>query len=182
MSAGKPVPVILTERLRLRGHEASDFDTLARIWSDPVIVQFIGGKARTATEVWTTIQRNRGLWQTLGYGYWLAEDRRTGDFVGEIGFADFHRETEPLFWGVPECGWIIAPDHHGKGYASEAVGAVHGWFDTEMDAEQSVCIIDADNTASIRISDKLGYVPAGTVLFNGSEVGFYKRNRGGQKA
>ncbi|MGB3626501.1 MAG: GNAT family N-acetyltransferase [Henriciella sp.] len=182
MSRARPVPVILTERLRLRAHEAADFDTLANIWRDAAIIRFIGGKARTPSEVWTTIQRNRGLWQTMGYGYWLAEERRTGDFIGEVGFADFHRDSEPRFWGTPECGWIIAPTQHGKGYASEAVSAIHDWFDEELEADESVCIIDDENAASIRISAKLGYTPSGTVLFDGSEVGFYRRKRGSQKA
>ena len=184
MSAPRPVPVILTKRLKLRGHEASDFDRLAALWSHPDTVRFIGGgKPRPANEVWTTILRNRGLWQVLGYGYWLAEDRKSGDLVGEVGFADFHRDTEPKFWDVPECGWIIVPDKHGQGYASEAVGAIHDWFDSEMEeAAKSLCIIDHDNHASIRIAEKLGYVQNGTVRFKDEDVFCFERTRNGRKA
>ncbi len=175
--SGRPVPVILTERLKLRAHEASDFESLAAHWRHPDVVRFIGGgTGRTPHEVWTrNILRNRGLWEVLGYGYWLVEERKTGEFAGEVGFADFHRETEPAFWGFPECGWIIAPDRHGQGYASEAVRAIHGWLDSESDAQKSVCIIDAENAASIRIAEKLGYIQNGTVRMGEEDVCYYER-------
>lgn len=183
MTTGRPVPVILTERLKLRGVEASDFDALVAHWSHPDTVRFIGGQARSPHLVWTrNVLNSRGMWSLLGFGYWYVEDRKTGEFVGEVGFSDFHRETEPTFWGVPECGWVISPDRFGQGFASEAVGAIHKWFDEELDEPESVCIIDGDNAASIRIAEKLGYQKNGSVQMNGEAVGFYKRKRGSQKA
>ncbi|WP_233356224.1 GNAT family N-acetyltransferase [Henriciella aquimarina] len=179
MSMARPVPVILTERLKLRAHEASDFEALAAHWRHPDVVRFIGGgSGRTPHEVWTrNILRNRGLWEVLGYGYWLVEERKTGAFVGEVGFADFHRDTEPTFWGAPECGWIISPDRHGQGCASEAVRAIHDWLDTETDESKSVCIIDPENHASIRISEKLGYKQSGSVRMSGEDVLYFERTR-----
>ena len=177
---GRPVPVILTERLRLRGVEASDFETLKAHWSHPDTIRFIGGLARPPQLVWTrSVLGSRGLWATLGYGYWFVEDRRTGDFVGEVGFADFHRDSEPDFWGLPECGWVISPALHGKGYASEAVKAIHDWFDIEVDEPKSVCIIDEENHASRRIAARIGYHQARTVRLDGKDVLYFERTRGG---
>ena len=181
--SGTPVPVILTERLKLRAHEAADFDALAAHWSHPETIRFIGGTARSPFEVWNrNVLRNRGLWEVLGYGYWLVEDRKTGAFVGEVGFADFHRETEPGFWGIPECGWVISPEKFGQGYASEAVKAAHDWIDSEHDAAKTCCIIDHDNAASIRIAEKLGYAQKGTVRFNDEDVMYFERAKGGSNA
>lgn len=175
-----PVPVILTERLKLRAHEVSDFEALAAHWSHPDTIRYIGGTARSPHEVWNrNIIRNRGLWDVLGYGYWLVEDRKTGAFVGEVGFADFHRETDPAFWGLPECGWVISPDCHGAGYASEAVETIHNWLDAETDEPKCVCIIDKDNHASIRIAQKFGYVPKGTVRMGEEDIRFFERTRRG---
>lgn len=172
------VPTILTARLKLRAHVAADFDVLADHWRHPDVIRFTGGNERSLQDVWTNnIMRNRGLWQVLGYGYWLVEDRRTGEFVGEVGFADFHRDSEPRFWNVPESGWVIAPAHFGKGFASEAVKAMHEWFDEVCDAEKSVCIIDDENAASKRIAAKIGYMQKGTVLYRGEEVCFFERTR-----
>ncbi|MEQ8557777.1 MAG: GNAT family N-acetyltransferase [Henriciella sp.] len=176
--SGSPVPVLLTGRLKLRGVEASDFDRLVAHWSHPETIRFIGGAARPPDQVWArNVLGSRGLWPLLGYGYWLAEDRKTGDYVGEVGFADFHRNTEPAFWGVPECGWVISPDRFGQGYASEAVGAIHDWLDAELSVPKSVCIIDKDNHASIRIAEKFGYKQNGTVRMNGEDICFFERTR-----
>ncbi|QYJ01674.1 GNAT family N-acetyltransferase [Thalassovita mediterranea] len=181
--SGRPVPVILTERLKLRAHEASDFDALAAHWSHPETIRFIGGTARSPHDVWNrNVLRNRGLWEVLGYGYWLVEERKGGAFVGEVGFADFHRDTEPGFWGVPECGWVISPDRFGQGYASEAVKAIHDWLDNETEHEKCCCIIDAENAPSIRIAEKIGYVQHGTVRFNEEDVMYFERAKGGQSA
>ena len=181
--SGTPVPVILTERLKMRGVEPADFDRLVAHWSHPETIRFIGGQARSPHLVWTrSVLNSRGMWGLLGYGYWYVEDRKTGDFVGEIGFADFHRETEPSFWGVPECGWVISPEKFGKGYASEAVKAAHDWIDSEHEAAKTCCIIDHDNAASLRIAEKLGYVQKGTVRFNDEDVMYFERAKGGSNA
>ena len=176
--SGRAVPVLLTKRLKLRGVEAGDFETLRAHWTHPDTVRFIGNQPRSPHLVWTrSVLNSRGLWALLGYGYWFVEDRRTGEFAGEVGFADFHRATEPTFWGLPECGWVIAPAHHGKGYASEAVGAIHDWFDAETREAKSVCIIDHDNAASLRIAGKFGYEQAGTVEVDGEPVLYFERTR-----
>ena len=44
----------------------------------------------------------------MGFGYWVAEEKETGNFVGEIGFADYKRDIESLLKGVPESCSRIA--------------------------------------------------------------------------
>lgn len=117
--------------------------------------RFTGG-VRSRRDVWMTMLRSHGLWTMLGYGYWTAEHSMTGQLVGEVGFADFKRGIEPDISGTPEAGWIIAPDAWGQGYASEAMKAAHDWLD-EVRPGRSTCIISPDNSASIRVAQKLGY-------------------------
>jgi RimJ/RimL family protein N-acetyltransferase len=101
-------PPLDTGRLRLRAHRAEDFEDSAGMWSDPVVVRHIGGRPQSPEEVWTRLLRYAGLWSLLGYGYWIAHDRETGRFLGEIGFADYKRDIEPSLGAVPECGWAFA--------------------------------------------------------------------------
>ena len=65
--------------------------------------------------------RYAGHWQWMGFGFWALEEKSTGAFAGELGFAEFKRELEPSIQGIPEIGWVLAPHAHGKGYATEAV-------------------------------------------------------------
>jgi hypothetical protein len=32
-----------------------------------------------------------GHWALMGFGYWVIEEKATGEFVGDVGFADFKR-------------------------------------------------------------------------------------------
>jgi RimJ/RimL family protein N-acetyltransferase len=150
-------PVLATERLVLRGHRRDDFEPCLAMWSDRAVTRYIGGKPFAADEVWSKILRYAGLWSLLGFGYWAIEERRSGRFVGEVGFADFKRDLVPSFDGAPEIGWALAPWAHSAGVASEAVGAALAWADAHLDVARTVCLINPENGASIRLAGKMGY-------------------------
>jgi RimJ/RimL family protein N-acetyltransferase len=151
------VPVIQTERLRLRAYRKEDFPASAQMWSDAVVTRYISGKPLTSEETWTKMLRNAGMWLVLGYGFWVLEERVTGEFVGELGFADFQRTIEPSIDGMPEVGWVLAQHAHGKGYATEATRAALDWGDQYFGATRMVCLIQPGNDASFRVADKLGF-------------------------
>jgi RimJ/RimL family protein N-acetyltransferase len=151
------VPVIETERLRLRAHRADDYATCVAIWSDPEVVRYIGGRAFTSEEVWRRLLQYRGMWSLLGYGYWAVEEQDSGRYIGDVGHADLRRDLQPSLQGMLECGWVLAPQAHGKGYASEAVAAACGWADAQYPERRVVCIIAPENQASIRVAEKAGF-------------------------
>lgn len=161
----------------LVGHSRQDFDALAAMWADLEVVKYINGKPSSPQESWTRLLRNCGLWPVLGYGYWAIRERQTGRFVGEVGFADFQRVTEPSISGTPEAGWVLATWAHGRGYASEAVAAALAWLDRGDQFHKTICMIDNQNTASRRIADKNGFVAAGEVQLNGNKVPLFSRYR-----
>ncbi len=126
------VPILETERLRLRGHRLDDFLHSAAMWADPAVTLHITGRPFTEEESWARFLRYVGHWSLIGFGYWLAEDRDTGQFLGEIGFADYKRDLEPSLSGIPEIGWAFISRAHGRGYATEAVRAAVGWGDANF--------------------------------------------------
>jgi RimJ/RimL family protein N-acetyltransferase len=150
-------PSLKTERLRLRGHRPGDFAACCAMWADRAVTRHIGGRPVAAEEVWAKMLRYAGHWALLGFGYWAIEEKSSGRFVGEAGFADFKRAIEPSFAGAPEIGWALAAWAHGAGFASEAVGAVLAWGDAHLAAPRTVCMIHPDNLASARVAAKFGY-------------------------
>jgi len=154
---GTPIPAIDTERLALRGHRLDDFDDCAAMWADPVVTRHIGGKPFSKEDVWKRVLGYAGHWSLMGFGYWVIREKASGRFVGEVGFADFKRQIEPSLEGVPEIGWALATWAHGKGFATEAVRAALTWSETHFESRRTVCLINPDNLASIRVAGKCGY-------------------------
>jgi RimJ/RimL family protein N-acetyltransferase len=150
-------PIIETERLILRGHRMEDFAPCAAIWSLPEVVKYIGGKPLTGEEVWARLLRYAGHWQWMGFGMWAVEEKATGAFAGDLGFAEYKRDIEPAILGIPEVGWVLAPHAQGKGYATEAVRAVVAWGDSHFPSTRTVCLIHPDNLRSVRVAEKCGY-------------------------
>jgi RimJ/RimL family protein N-acetyltransferase len=121
------------------------------------VVRYIGGKPFSREDVWARMLRYAGHWSWMAYGYWAVEEKATGSFVGELGFADFKREIEPSLEGAPEIGWVLVPRVHGKGYATETVRAAVEWGDARFGPARTVCLIHPENLASIRVAEKSGY-------------------------
>ncbi len=168
------VPVIETERLRLRGHELRDFDASAAMWADPGVVRFISGKPSTREDSWGRFLRYIGHWQALGHGFWLIEEKTTGAFVGEGGFGTFKREIEPAF-EAPEQGWALSPAAHGKGYANEAMSAAIVWGEPHFGRRDFVCMIAPENAPSLKLAQKLGYREYGRTTYKGEQSVLLRR-------
>lgn len=170
-----PVPWIETERLRLRAHHVDDCATLAAIWADPNVTRHIGGRALTAEEVWKRLLQYAGLWSLLSFGYWAVEEKASGRCIGDVGFADLNRDIEPSLVGMLECGWVLAPHAHGKGYASEAVTAALAWSDAHAPDHRVVCIIAPQNLASIRVAEKTGFRRWQDTVYHGNPTILFER-------
>ncbi len=172
------VPILETERLKLRGHRLDDFSHCAAMWADPEVTRFIGGKPLSEEESWRRLLAYVGHWSLLGFGYWVAEEKATGNFVGEIGFADYKRDLEPSLKGTPEIGWVLATHAHGKGYATEAVRAAVAWADAHFQSARTACIIAPENLASIRVAVKCGYREFAQATYKGNPTLMFVREPG----
>jgi RimJ/RimL family protein N-acetyltransferase len=170
------IPVIETERLIMRGHVAADLDASAAMWADPEVTRFIGGKPSMREESWQRLTRYPGHWALMGYGFWAIEEKSSGRFVGEAGFADFKREIAPPV-GAPEHGWALASWAHGKGYASEAIAAQLAWGEAHFGAKTTFfCIIAPENGPSIRVAEKHGYREFARGTYKGGASVLFRRD------
>ncbi len=151
------MPTLETPRLRLRTHTASDLPACQAMWSDPAVTRFTIGAPSPESQTWRRILAYLGHWQVMGYGYWAVEEKTSGRYIGELGFADFKRDIQPSIRGTPELGWALASSAHGKGYATEALKAALAWGEEHLPAERTVAIIMPINTASLRVAQKLGF-------------------------
>lgn len=165
------VPVLTTERLLLRGHALIDLAPMTAMWADPRVTRFLGVDPHSSQDTWMRFLRYAGHWSTLGFGYWALEEKSSGSFVGEAGFADYHRLTEPAVDLAPEIGWVLAASVHGKGYATEAARAILQWGREHFGEQQPVrCLIEEGHTASRHVALKCGLHDLTTVLYRGQRA------------
>jgi len=171
------VPELETPRLKLRKHGLGDLEECRAMWADPVVTRFIGGKPSSPQQTWARLLGYAGHWALLRFGYWAVQEKATGAFAGEVGFADFKRDIAPSMRDCPELGWAFATRVHGKGIATEAVRAALAWGDEHLDAPRTVCLIDPGNAASIRVAEKCGYSIFERSTFGGNPILFLARPR-----
>jgi RimJ/RimL family protein N-acetyltransferase len=167
-------PHIETERLTLDGHRLEDFTDCLAMWTEPEVTRFIGGKPSTEQEVWFRLLRYVGHWSIEGFGFWVAREKTSGRFVGEVGFAEQKRGIEQAGQG-PELGYALAPWCHGRGLATEAVRAVVAWGDAHFPERRTWCLINPEAKASIGVAEKCGYREFARAPLFGSQVILLKR-------
>lgn len=172
-----PAPLAFdTDRLTLRPHRLEDFPDSRAMWGDPVVTKYIGGRPFTEEECWQRLLRYGGHWAFLGYGFWTVRERGSDRFLGEVGFLNGKRELDPPFGDTPELGWALVPSAHGKGYATEAVRAALAWgADRFGPKARTVCMIDPQNQASLRVAEKAGYREYARTTFKGAATILFER-------
>jgi RimJ/RimL family protein N-acetyltransferase len=151
------VPVLETERLRLRGLQASDFDAMAAFAASPRAA-FIGGQI-SRTLAWRGFCHMTGHWVHRGYGVFVFCDKATDAPLGTTG------PWFPEGWPEPEIAWSVwAPEAEGKGYAFEAATAARAYAYGVLGWPTAISMIDPANTRSAALARRMGCVQDGTFV------------------
>ena len=176
------IPVLETERLILREYRLEDFAFHAAIWADPRTTRDFRDEHKAFDEelCWLRFLRSFGQWHLFGFGWWGLEEKASGHYVGSVGFFHARRAMDIAYRDAPEAGWLIAPDLHGKGLATEAMHAALAWADANIAAPESWCMIAPKNIASRKIAERFGYRRAADARYKGEDVITYLRPRMGQ--
>lgn len=163
------IPVLVTDRLRLRGWSLDDLPAFTRLNANPDFMTYFGnGQPITQTDSWKVMATIAGHWHLTGFGLWLVEERDTGAFVGRVGL--IHMDE----WPATEVGWGIHPEHWGKGYATEAAAASAYWGFQNLSLDSLISIIDPRNQPSIAVAERLGEQFDRTDFFKDRDCSIYK--------
>lgn len=90
-----------------------------------------------------------------GFGFAAVELASTGECLGFAGFnaTDLEPHLPP---GAIEIGWRLAPEHWGKGYASEAAAAWLEYGFTSLQLDEIVSFAVAENIRSTAVMRRIG--------------------------
>lgn len=156
------IPTLRTPRLNLRPLRASDLDGFVAMFADADVMRFIGPRRpRDTVETWRVLESMLGHWAMRGYGFFALESRETGALVGRAGI------LHPLDWLEPELAYALAKPFWGQGLATEAACAARAWAFDWFGFERLASFIHPDNTASIKVANRLGAVQEGLIQADG---------------
>lgn len=140
------VPLIETERFRLRAPKIGDFPIYARFLIDGDLADASGDERE---EAWLDFCQIVASWPLRGYGSWTA-DNRQGRAVGAVVVN--HEFGDPEV----ELGWAVTADAEGQGVATETAGAVRSHLFGAMGFDTLVSYIDPVNLRSVAVAERLG--------------------------
>jgi RimJ/RimL family protein N-acetyltransferase len=149
--------MIETERLVLRKPRTEDATDLAVAYADPEVVRFMGnGSTATLGEVEKGIDQWLERWETWGMSLLSLERREDGRVLGRAGFLRWDPETWEVGGNETELGWLLAREHWGHGYATEAALALRDWAFAERRLTRLISLIRHENVQSVRVAERIG--------------------------
>lgn len=138
-----------TERLSLIRTRTSDITDLIRLWTDPVITEFLGGPRNPET-IRPLFEESVGDKQD--FDLWPVIEKESGDFAGHCGL------LEKVIEGVSEVEviYIIARDKQGRGYATEAGRSLIDFGFSRFGLGRIVALIEPENVLSEVVARRMG--------------------------
>jgi RimJ/RimL family protein N-acetyltransferase len=155
------------ERLLVRPFREDDFEDLFALYSDPVVMRFLGG-VRSAEQTREKLASMIDHERRHGFSIWALVGKPDGRFVGRCGFWYMHDPDEAeLAYTLAQCAW-------GRGLATEAAEAAVRVAFQRFGLPSLVAFAEADNVASRRVMVKLGMQLVGTTQIGGREAVKYR--------
>lgn len=152
-AADKKFPSIESMRLILRRFKDSDLPTLFAYRNDPEVARYQSWSVTDKAGLQDFIQSQRPL-QPGTPAEWFqfaVELKSTGELIGDCALKV---SKEDIHQG--EIGFTLAREHQGKGLAAEAVSALLDYAFTKLELHRIIAITDCENSASIRLLERLG--------------------------
>lgn len=149
-----PTDPIATERLLLRPFTQDDFEAVYAIESRADVMRYLYWEPRTRDEARASLDRRVKMMaiddesDALRLAILLKE---SGALIGDFSLRLRSREHRQ-----GEIGFMLHPDHQGRGYATEAGSAVLGLGFVTYGLHRIAGSCDARNAASAHLMERLG--------------------------
>ncbi|WP_433009150.1 GNAT family N-acetyltransferase [Kribbella sp. CA-294648] len=147
--------MITTARLELRHFRPEDAEAFAAYRSVPEVARYQSWEAPFSLDNARTTVAGFATGDPLAPGWFQYAIDLDGRLIGDIGL----NTADNLMQA--DLGFTLAPAYQGKGYATEAVGALLEQLFTERELHRVSAECDARNVTSARLLQRLGFRPEG---------------------
>ncbi|MCB8986201.1 MAG: GNAT family N-acetyltransferase [Ardenticatenaceae bacterium] len=160
-------PVLETERLVLRAVRPSDLPAMFAIFSDETVTRYYGLETFTAVD--EAAQRIAAIRQNYQRGRsirWALTRPDDDTLIGSVGLMNLR----PKFYNAA-VGYELAPAFWRQGMMTEALTAVIDFGFIVMALNRIEAYVMPENTPSVRLLEKLGFVSEGLMR----EYGYWRQ-------
>jgi ribosomal-protein-alanine N-acetyltransferase len=151
----QPFPELQTERLILRRILEADWENILAFRSDPEVMRYIprplSKDKRDVLDFLKKIDENIASNEQINWG--ISTKEAPERLLGMIGFFRPQKENARA-----EIGYMLGPEHQGKGYMIEAMAAAERYGFETMQLHSIEAVIDPANAPSERVLQRCGYV------------------------
>jgi RimJ/RimL family protein N-acetyltransferase len=135
-----------TPRLVLRPIALADWPAIHRYMSDPTVTRWLPEGTLDETQTQAFARKNAGRSAKAV----AVIERESDQLVGHIVFHPW------LGHATHEIGWAISSGRQGRGYATEAAGAMMDFAFSTLACHRVIATCQPENVASWRVMEKLG--------------------------
>ncbi len=146
------IPTLETERFFLRRLSVDDTDDMYEYAKEYDVTKYLTWSPhpnKAATLNYLMYLQNR--YKTGDFFDWAIVCKDSGKMIGTCGFTRFIFAHD-----CAEIGYVINPEYHGKGIATEVVGRVIKYGFENLALERIECKFMVENKASLRVMEKNG--------------------------
>ena len=153
----------MTERLEIRAFQPTDLEALHAIYGDPEVTRWTPAYP-TIDHTRRALEKHVSNAEAGALALWAVIERASGELIGEAGFAAIYGIASEV-----ELGYTFGRRWWGRGYATEAARACLDEALGSLGRTRVIAMVRPENTASIRVVEKLGMVREGTRFAHGAE-------------
>jgi [ribosomal protein S5]-alanine N-acetyltransferase len=164
--------IVETSRLTLRYITARDAEALMPILGDAEVMQYSIIGVHSKKQIKQFIEQRLISYLEYGFGLYAVVHKQNQELIGYCGFFIQSIEQQKEV----EVGYRLAKKYWGQGLATEAAQAVMEYGQQRFNFQRFVCLIETENSRSIRVANKLGMTLEKKIIYHGLDVAMYSLN------
>lgn len=162
-------PPLETKRFILRKGRMDDGQDILRLYSNENVVKYLPLPLFASVEdAIDEINWYEKIFKEQTGLRWVIEEIQTNKVIGTCGYLNYEKEHNRI-----EIGYDLNPDYWGKGVMQEALSAIIHFAFTSMGINKIEAKIEPENTASIKLLEKLNFSQEGLLRQHEFEKGKY---------